>query len=175
MTIQTNFDYSIVSFDEHANPNQHPRLVDADQLHLVFEFPEDGFPVDDSSTIRSYSDDDDSTMEPFDAESDRFDFLLDAIEIPLAGTSRRLTTRRSLEERIKLVGIETQLLSNKYMIDMLDDEDSVRLAKTRRVPLLHRNRIDQNADNTTPISSPIIESTIRQSPSSQKLDQSTFC
>ena len=175
MTITTNFDYSIVSFDEHANPNQHPRLVDADQLHLVFEFPEDGFPEDDSSAVSSYSDDDDSTMEPFDAESDRFDFLLDGIEIPLAGTSTRLTTRRSLEERINLVGIETQLLSNKYMIDMLDDEDSVRLAKTRKVPLL-RNRIDQNADNTTPISSPIIrESTIRQSPSSQKFDQSTFC
>jgi hypothetical protein len=150
------------------------QLNNVEQFVVVLEFLDDADDCSTVSSYSDDDSSIESSLEIMEGNS--VDFSADDFEIPLAGTTRsrerRGTARRRLEEMMDFLGLEPSLLAGRrespeeyavdlarnrvrnertrYVGDMVsfdaEDDSSLRLTRTRGVPLLRRTRRDQDGD-----------------------------
>jgi hypothetical protein len=134
MTIRTNFDL-IVSVDVYESGS--PQFME--EVH--FTGLEDLL-VDDASTISSYSDDDDSSIESFEL-IECISSLCDSIQVPLVHVSKvlRAISSSSTEKRRRVSHSPQTLLVGGAE----DDQDSIVLARRRVRSYQRSNAWDEDS------------------------------
>ena len=129
MTVQTNFFDLIISIDAHESGS--PQVMEENHFSGLEDLL-----VDDASTVSSYSDDDDSSIESFEL----IESFCDSIQVLLAHNSKPLQTIVSSTRRRRALSSPQTLL-----VEAEDDQDSIVLTRRRVRGSQRSNALDEDS------------------------------